>query len=123
MTSMLHPVKHEINSGLYNAIAMLQSELAMTSCILAFLAVCRRPGESIDYYARLCGCSPGAMSKRLGEMGELCGHDRSKPGLGLIENPPNPLDRRLRMVRLSPKGNALAERVVRLFGTERETVR
>jgi DNA-binding MarR family transcriptional regulator len=124
MTSATQSVAPEIHGALYNVISMLQSELPMTSYILAFLAVARHPNESVDYYARVCGCSSGAMSKRLGEMGELCGRDRSKPGLGLVEGPANPLDRRLRMIQLSPKGHALAARIARIFGTDkRETVR
>jgi DNA-binding MarR family transcriptional regulator len=99
-------------SGINNVINLLSSRLPMTSYILAFLAVARHENESVDYYARICGCSSGAMSKRLNELGEMSSRDRSKAGYGLLEGPPNPLDRRLRMIRLSPKGRGLAAQIV-----------
>jgi hypothetical protein len=122
MTLNEQPISHATEnvaatlSGIYRVINMLQSELPMVSYVLAFLAVARHPNESIDFYAKTCGCSSGAMSKRLGELGEMCGRDRSKAGYGLVEGPPNPMDRRLRMIRLSPKGHALAARIARLAG-------
>jgi len=94
-------------SGINNVINLLQSKLPMTSYIQAFLAVARHENESVDYYAKICGCSSGAMSKRLSELGDVSSRDR--PGYGLLENPFNPMDRRLRMVRLSAKGRALAQ--------------
>jgi hypothetical protein len=97
-------------SGVYRIIDMLQSELPMVSYLQAFLAVARHENESVDYYARVCGCSSGAMSKRLSELGETSSRDR-KPGYGLLENPFNPLDRRLRMIKLSSKGRALVGRI------------
>jgi len=50
------------------------------------------------------------MSKRLSELGEVSSRDR-KPGLGLVDNPFNPMDRRLRMIRLSVKGRALVGQI------------
>jgi DNA-binding MarR family transcriptional regulator len=50
------------------------------------------------------------MSKRLSELGEISSRDR-KAGYGLLENPFNPMDRRLRMVRLSAKGRALVAQI------------
>ena len=99
-------------SGINNVINLLQSELPMTSYIQAFLAVPPHENESVDYYARICGCSSGAMSKRLNELGEMSSRDRSKAGYGLLEGPPNPMDRRLRMIRLSAKGRALVGQIV-----------
>jgi hypothetical protein len=34
---------------------------------------------------RVCGCSNGAMSKRLNDLGDVNSRDRSKPGYGLLE--------------------------------------
>jgi hypothetical protein len=50
------------------------------------------------------------MSKRLSELGEVSSRDR-KPGYGLIENPLSQMDRRLRMIRLSPTGRALVGQI------------
>jgi hypothetical protein len=99
-------------SGINSVINLLQSKLPMTSYIHAFLAVARHENESVDYYAMICGCSSGAMSKRLNELGEMSSRDRSKAGYGLLEGPPNPMDRRLRMIRLSAKGRALVAQIV-----------
>jgi hypothetical protein len=38
-------------------INVLQAKLPMTRYIQAFLAVARHENESVDYYARICGCS------------------------------------------------------------------
>jgi hypothetical protein len=113
MQSATQSITPDISSPLsvvYRIIDMLQSELPMVSYLQAFLAVARHENESVDYYARVCGCSSGAMSKRLSELGETSSRDR-KPGYGLLENPFNPLDRRLRMIKLSSKGRALVGRI------------
>jgi hypothetical protein len=105
-------------SGIYRIIDMLQSELPMVSYVQAFLAVAKHENESVDYYARICGCGAGAMSKRLNELGGMSGRDRSKADCGLFEGPPDPMDRRLRMIRLSPKSRALVARIGRLVGAQ-----
>jgi DNA-binding MarR family transcriptional regulator len=108
------PIPDDIRSalsGFNNVINLLQEKLPMTSYIQAFLAVARHENESVDYYARICGCSSGAMSKRLSELGETSSRDHRKAGYGLIENPFNPLDRRLRMIKLSVKGRALVGQI------------
>jgi hypothetical protein len=51
------------------------------------------------------------MSKRLNELGEMSSRDRSKAGYGLLEGPPNPMDRRLRMMWLSPTGCGLVQQI------------
>jgi hypothetical protein len=96
-------------------ITLLQSKLPMTSYIQCFLAVARHENESVDYYARVCGCSSGAMSKRMSELGDFSSRGERKAGYGLLGNPFNPRDRRLRMVRLSPAGKALVQQIARLI--------
>jgi hypothetical protein len=111
--SMTNDIRSEL-SGINNVINLLQTKPPMTSYIQAFLAVARHENESVDYYARICGCSSGAKSKRLSELGEVSSRDR-KAGYGLIDNPFNPLDRRLRMIRLSPTGRALVAQIARMM--------
>jgi DNA-binding MarR family transcriptional regulator len=49
------------------------------------------------------------MSRRISDLGEL---DRNlNPGLQLVESRPDPLDRRLTLVRLTHQGRAFANRV------------
>jgi DNA-binding MarR family transcriptional regulator len=55
------------------------------------------------------------MSKRLLELGAVWARDR-KPGYGLLENPFNPMDRRLRMIKLSAKGRALVAQIAGMAG-------
>jgi DNA-binding MarR family transcriptional regulator len=49
-------------------------------------------------------------------LGEVSSRDR-KAGYGLIDNPFNPLDRRLRMIKLSVKGRALVGQIAGMVGT------
>lgn len=108
--SQLFDISHVIN--------MLQAELPMTSYILAFLSVARHENESVDYYVRICGRSSGAMSKRLNELGEMSGRDRSKAGDGLLEGHPIQWIVGCEMIRLSPKGRALVQRIARMVGNQ-----
>jgi hypothetical protein len=96
-------------SGVYDVMHVFDS--MPTSYSRAFLAVAKDEGQHVDHYARVCGCSNGAMSKRLNDLGELNSRDRSKPGYGLLEAAPNPMDRRFTIVRLSLLGRRLAERI------------
>jgi hypothetical protein len=104
-------------SGIYSVINLLQSKLPMTSHIQAFLAVARHENESVDYHAKICGCSSGAMSNRLSELGEVSSRDRKAGCYGLIDNPFNPLDRRQRMIKLSVKGRALVGQIAGMVGS------
>jgi hypothetical protein len=56
------------------------------------------------------------MSKRLSELGETSSRDHRKAGYGLLENSFNPMDRRLRMIRLSVKGRALVTQIAGMVG-------
>jgi DNA-binding MarR family transcriptional regulator len=49
------------------------------------------------------------MSRRISDLGEL--DRRLNPGLQLVESRPDPLDRRLILVRLTRQGRAFANRV------------
>lgn len=51
-------------------------------------------------------------SKEIGQCADsLSSRYRSKPGYGLLEAAPNPMDRRFTIVRLAPSGRRLAERI------------
>ena len=98
-------------SGIFNVMTMF--ETMPTSYMRAFIAVAKHEGELVDYYARICGCSNGAMSKRLNDLGDLDLRDRTKPGYGLLELKPNLMDRRYTLVRLSAKGRNFVGQVVK----------
>jgi hypothetical protein len=56
-------------SGVYDVMNVFDS--MPTSYSRALLAVAKDEGQHVDHYARVCGCSNGAMSKRLNDLGEL----------------------------------------------------
>src|SRR6266852_1488687 len=101
-TQSIAPDIRSALSGIYNVLHLF--ETMPTSYSRAFLAVAKHEGECVDFYARVCGCSNGAISKRLNDLGELNSRDRSKPGYGLLESKPDQMDRRYTIVWLSPKG-------------------
>jgi hypothetical protein len=103
-------------SGVYDIMHYFDSMPASYS--RAFLAVAKDEGQHVDHYARVCGCSNGAMSKRLNDLGQLNSRDRSLPGYGLLDAAPNPMDRRFTIVRLSPTGRMLAERIAGMMGND-----
>jgi hypothetical protein len=114
MQSATQSIAPEIRStlaGFYNVLHLFES--MPTSYMQAFIAVAKHENECVDHYARVCGCSNGAMSKRLNDLGPLNSRDRSKPGYGLLESAPNQMDRRYTIVWLSPKGNNFVGHIVR----------
>jgi DNA-binding MarR family transcriptional regulator len=88
-----------------------------------FLAVAKHEHECVDFYARVVGCSNGAMSKRLNDLDPLNSRARSKPGYGLLESKPDQMDRRYTIVWLSPKGRNFVEQVVRALEHGSATLR
>jgi hypothetical protein len=108
-------------SGIYNVLHMFES--MPTSYMQAFLAVAKNEGECVDHYARVCGASNGAMSRRLNDLGEVDSRDRTKAGYGLLESNPEPLDRRFTIVRLSPKGRNFVGQIVRALQHGSATLR
>ena len=114
MQSDVNSMAIEIRStllGIFNVMTMF--ETMPTSYMRAFIAVAKHEGESVDYYARVCGCSNGAMSKRLNDLGDLSCRDHTQPGYGLINSNPNLMDRRYTLARLSPKGRNFVGQIVR----------
>jgi DNA-binding MarR family transcriptional regulator len=111
---MTQPVTHSIApdhrptlSRLYNVMSLFEARIP-TSYALAFLAVAKNPGRTVSDYANTLGCSNGACSRRLNDLGELYSRDRSQAGLGLLESAQDPMDRRFTIVQLSAKGRQLA---------------
>ncbi len=124
MQSATNSIAPEIRSklsGIYTVLHLF--EMMPVSYMQAFLAVAKHEGECVDHYARVCGSSNGAMSKRLNDLGELNSRDRSKPGYGLLESAPNQLDRRYTIVWLSPKGRNFIGQIVRALEYGSATLR
>jgi hypothetical protein len=120
-TNSIAPEIRSTLSGLYNVLHLFESMPAAYT--RAFLAVAKHEGECVDHYARVCGTSNGAMSKRLNDLGELNSRDRSKAGYGLLESAPNVMDRRYTIVWLSPKGKNFVQQIVRTLEHGSATLR
>src|SRR5216684_7314929 len=124
MQSATNSIAPEIRSklsGIYTVLHLF--EMMPTSYMQAFLAVAKHEGECVDHYARVCGVSNGAMSRKLNDLGEVDSRDRTKAGYGLLESNPEPLDRRYTIVRLSPKGRNFIGQIVRALEYGSATLR
>ncbi|MFT5695333.1 MAG: DNA-binding MarR family transcriptional regulator [Myxococcota bacterium] len=74
------------------------------------LIVGKSPDITITEVADILGRTLGAVSRNIGIL--TTRGDRDRVGLGLIERREDYHDRRVRLVRLSPKGNRLMARIV-----------
>lgn len=77
----------------------------------AFLLVAMEEGEGVTEYARRAGVSQSVMTRHLLDLGDF--NRRHEPGLGLIVQRPDPLNRRKHQTFLTDKGAALAAQVYR----------
>ena len=76
-----------------------------------FLMVAMEEGLGVGEYARKSGSHPGVMTRHMLDLGEL--NRRHEPGLNLVYTKPNPMNRRIHQVFLTPKGVALASAIHR----------
>ena len=82
--------------------------------IKTLLYIALNENKSVNDYARMAGVGGGPMSRRIGDLGEL---DRNlNQGLQMVESRPDPLDRRLTLVRLTHQGRAFVGRVAAAVG-------
>jgi DNA-binding MarR family transcriptional regulator len=59
----------------------------------------------------VAGCSITALSRNLADLSRLT--SRKRPGPGLVESRPDPMNLRLRRVYMTPKGRRLVDRLER----------
>jgi DNA-binding MarR family transcriptional regulator len=76
-----------------------------------FLLVAMEEGLGVGEYARRAGANPTVMTRHMLDLGEM--NRRHEPGLALVYTRPNPMNRRMHQVFLTPKGIALAHAVHR----------
>ena len=79
-------------------------------CVQGFLAVAKRPGQSVGDYARMCRLSPSTMSRNLLAIG-----DRNRwmeKGYGLVRDRKNPNNKREREYYLTAEGEALLRKIL-----------
>ena len=70
-----------------------------------FLAVCQFPDHSLKEYADMLGLSQSTASRHLLDLGEM--RRDQEPGLGLLDQHPDRMDRRRNVYYLTPKGKQL----------------
>jgi hypothetical protein len=110
-------------SNILKAIGLFQTidrHITLES-VKAFLVVAMKENLSSNEYARMANTGSAQMSYRLGVLGEL--KSNLQPGHGLVESRPDPLDRRLTLVRLTDKGKALAGQLARAVEFGSRTLR
>jgi DNA-binding MarR family transcriptional regulator len=75
----------------------------------AFIAVAMKPGQTVSDMAKAAGVPNGTMSRMLADLSPI--GRAGDPGLGLIEQRINLMDRRHTTNRLSIKGSALVRTI------------
>jgi DNA-binding MarR family transcriptional regulator len=77
--------------------------------VRAFTLVATEEGRNVTWYADKAGISPSLMTRHLADIGET---DRyHEPGFGLVEQFSNVRDKRERLMRLTPKGRGIAQKI------------
>jgi DNA-binding MarR family transcriptional regulator len=76
-----------------------------------FLLVAANPGRAVTDYARMAGMTPGVMARNLLDLGDY--NRRREPGLMLVQEQIDPMDRRVHRKVLTHKGRALVGAVHR----------
>lgn len=70
--------------------------------LISFLLVAKEEGLTVSEYARRAGLAQGVMTRNLFDLGEY--NRRKAPGLELVEQRPDLLDRRAHLTYLTHKG-------------------
>lgn len=83
--------------------------VATVPLLQTFLAVAIKPGQTVSDLAKAAGVRNGTMSRQLADLSDI--GRAGDPGLGLIEQRINLMDRRHTSNRLSSKGAALVRQI------------
>lgn len=83
--------------------------------LLTFCAVASREGEvSMKDVEHLTGMTTSSTSRNVAALGAL--HRKGQPGMDLVLAFENPMNRRMKLLKLTPKGRRVAESIVRYAG-------
>lgn len=96
------------------AVVDLFAELRQTmplQYVRAFLLVALDEGKGVGDYAEKAGVSLSVMSRHLLDIGDRNRH--MEEGFGLVTQRPDPLELRKHQAMLTPKGKALAHKIIR----------
>ncbi|MGA4641152.1 MarR family winged helix-turn-helix transcriptional regulator [Stutzerimonas stutzeri] len=81
-----------------------------------FIAVAMQPGITMTELSEKVGISQSSCSRNVSALSRL--HRLNKPGMDLVVAAPDPMERRRRIVKLTPKGQRLAESLTKLIEEE-----
>lgn len=81
---------------------------------ISFLTVSAFEGHSAREYGEMLSLSSSTMSRHLLDLGEM--NRKREPGMMLIEQRPDPMDRRRSLYRLTPKGRGLITAILQVLG-------
>lgn len=79
--------------------------------VIAFLLVASSEGRNVTEYAKAAGISPSLMTRQLADLGAVNRYHTE--GFGLVEQVDDPLDKRVRLMRLTAKGKGIMSQIVR----------
>lgn len=101
--------------GLYAALQPFwEIRLDMPSQLIAFfLLVAMDEGQSVQYYCDRAGVSKSVGSRHIMDLSVQTRH--MEPGLGLLVARPHPMELRRHEVFLTPKGLAMARKILALW--------
>jgi DNA-binding MarR family transcriptional regulator len=113
------PVSRNLVS-LHRALTVVRGAVApdiTVQRLMILLAVYANEGLSQrELLETLEGCSITALSRNLADLSRLT--SKKRPGPGLVEARPDPMNLRLRRVYMTPKGRRLVNRIDRALGGE-----
>jgi DNA-binding MarR family transcriptional regulator len=85
-----------------------------SSTALIFLYVASKPGVQVRELEDLTGMTNSATSRHVLVLTERGDVARNQPGLGLVDQFPDMDDLRIKRLRLTPKGEALADAIEKI---------
>lgn len=85
-----------------------------SSTALIFLYVASKPGVQIRELEDLTGMTNSATSRHVLVLTERGDVARNQPGLGVVEQFPDPNDLRIKRLKLTAKGEALADSIEKI---------
>lgn len=81
-----------------------------------FIAVAMHPGINMTELSEKAGISQASCSRNVSALSRV--HRLNKPGMDLVVATEDPMERRRKIVRLTPKGQRLAEALTELINKD-----
>lgn len=98
---------------LFDELRNLDPEI-QAQTVTIFLLVASKPGMPMRDLEKLTGLASSSVSRNVAAMGKL--HRGGRAGLDILVAKEAPLDRRSKLVFLTPKGHRIAKRLVEILG-------